>query len=306
MAGLIYVNWQPVAKALTDGGQGEPVALLQGVSLWPPILIRVLTVLVSICLLVRSWRKLKINIYKISENMALMSPHETLEKEKNNHKGESQFKYVGGIFSTISRFSRGTNGIEGCYNLESAWGNLVYQGRFWARFWRVSAYVLLMFCMLKGFEAAFGHPNVPARGKLAADIYGVITLADISLLFFLLFFVVDATHSFWLFVSELGPIKSTWPRNSRRYYAQKLDMNETDPLLDYWMDIDFIASRSRCLGELIYYPFAVLALIIISRSSAFAAFALSWTIIMAWGLSFLILLICAFLLRRRLIHYGNM
>jgi hypothetical protein len=47
-----------------------------------------------------------------------------------------------------------------------------------------------------------------------------------------------------------------------------------------------------------YYPFAVLALIIISRSSAFAAIALSWTIIMAWGLSFLILLICAFLLRR--------
>jgi hypothetical protein len=77
-----------------------------------------------------------------------------------------------------------------------------------------------------------------------------------------------------------------------------MDMDAKDPLLDYWIDIDFIAKRTKCIGELIYYPFAVVALMIVSRSTVFANFDLNWPIIITQVICLAILFICALALRQ--------
>jgi hypothetical protein len=49
-AALACVFWVPLAQLLTDRGNGEPVALLQGISVWPVVLVRGLGILLAIYL----------------------------------------------------------------------------------------------------------------------------------------------------------------------------------------------------------------------------------------------------------------
>jgi len=143
----------------------------------------------------------------------------------------------------------------------------------------------------------FGAPYVPHRGELAKYWFMGVTFADVFLMYFLLFGVADATFSFWLFVRALGPRHSKWPLRTKNKYANNLKMPTSGSLLDYWIDIDFIAKRSACIGELIYYPFVVVALMIVSRSRVFANFDLNWPIIITLVICLTILVICARALR---------
>ena len=63
--------------------------------------------------------------------------------------------------------------------------------------------------------------------------------------------------------------------------------------LDEWIDLDFMAFRTNCISKLIYFPFAIFALIIISRSTAFADFALSVPILTTQIVGFIIIFGCA-------------
>ena len=40
--------------------------------------------------------------------------------------------------------------------------------------------------------------------------------------------------------------------------------------IDKWIDLDFVAKRTRCISTLIYYPFILIALVIVTRSTVFA------------------------------------
>jgi hypothetical protein len=71
--------WEQVAKTLT--GEGEPIVLLQGVSLWPSVMLRLLTVLTSFCLIIRGWRKLRDNLDEIADELRLDRPDDVIKKQ---------------------------------------------------------------------------------------------------------------------------------------------------------------------------------------------------------------------------------
>jgi hypothetical protein len=67
-------------------------------------------------------------------------------------------------------------------------------------------------------------------------------------------------------------------------------------LVHDWIDLDFVAKRTTCIGRLIYYPFVLIALLIVSRSTIFANYAPSLTILIAQGFSLSIVFSCAIML----------
>jgi len=174
---------------------------------------------------------------------------------------------------------------------------LVLQGSPRPRFLRLAAYVASMFVVSVGLSYFLGLPYCPHRSEFAFMAYQIVTLADVLLAFILVAFVADAIQVFWHFSTCLSRNATQWPRETKQKYADELGMAASDPLLDYWIDLDFIAKRTSCLGSLIYYPFVVLALLIISRSPIFANFAFSASIAITLGIGFLILLASAFALR---------
>jgi predicted PurR-regulated permease PerM len=71
-AALIAFSWHLLPDYLQKLGNNEPVALLQGVSLWPTIAMRVLAIFISIYLILRTWRELREN-WDVSETLKLDS-----------------------------------------------------------------------------------------------------------------------------------------------------------------------------------------------------------------------------------------
>lgn len=47
VASLTCALWEPIARFLTDDDNGEPIAMLEGVSVWPTVLLRVLGIILT-------------------------------------------------------------------------------------------------------------------------------------------------------------------------------------------------------------------------------------------------------------------
>ena len=87
-----------------------------------------------------------------------------------------------------------------------------------------------------------------------------------------------------------------WPDDAVREFTSKLGIGE--PMINDWIDLQFLAKRSRCITSLIYYPFIMIALLIISRSPGFKNLQTPPTIIIAQIISVAIIIGAVVALRR--------
>ena len=60
-----------------------------------------------------------------------------------------------------------------------------------------------------------------------------------------------------------------------------------------WIDLDFVAKRTRCISSLIYYPFILIALVILTRSTVFANYTPNLKILVFQGTCLTIVFGCA-------------
>lgn len=297
----ICIFWPEVASYASDSGRGEPIAFFEGVSLLPVVLIRFIVFFLALALLLRGLRRLRQNISEICQEMHLEHPKKILAALQNRQ-AELPIGKIPAFLKTVlpEMFATRTRlSCEGSsYNIEEKWRILVEQGRFSARCIRVASYTIIIFFIFGALAKVFGWPNSPHRSEIVDILYREITILDIFAMLALLLFVVDATYSFWLFVDQLGHRQSQWPKLTKEKYARLVNIPADDPLLDHWIDVDFIAKRTACIGSLIYYPFLLIAIIILSRSSVFSNFTLNYAIVITLGGSSLLLLLCALALQR--------
>jgi hypothetical protein len=125
-----------------------------------------------------------------------------------------------------------------------------------------------------------GFPAVPARGDWAQNWDRVFLLLAIFSSVTLTFYVADVMLLCRRFIHYLMKNVTTWPpaavdklrgRWSHTERAPVAAEGEVPPneLLREYLDIDFIAHGTDFVGRLIYYPFIVISLLIISRSGVF-------------------------------------
>jgi hypothetical protein len=117
---------------------------------------------------------------------------------------------------------------------------------------------------------------------------------DVILMQFLTFFVFDATLFCLLFVNKLR--QTAWPPKTMEVFNGRLDMRLQSHLVHDWIDLEFVAKRTRCIGSLIYFPFVLIALLIVSRSTVFANYPPCLTILIAQGISLCVVFGCAIML----------
>lgn len=89
---------------------------------------------------------------------------------------------------------------------------------------------------------------------------------------FLTLYVFDATLFCLLFVNKLRRPKAEWPKATIMAFDDRMRL-QPDLIVHDWIDLEFVAKRTACIGWLIYYPFLLIALLIVSRSSVFANYA---------------------------------
>ena len=154
---------------------------------------------------------------------------------------------------------------------------------------------LAMFALWQLLVPIYGQPNAPIRGRITQEIYGIVTMLDVTATLFLIFLVADATLYLRSFIKQLSAFRSLWPKKTVSHYEQKLGLNGCD--LDDWIDIQFLAKRTKCITSLIYFPFLMFALLVVSRSQVFDNFTMTPTLVITQVISVLVIVASVLALR---------
>jgi hypothetical protein len=323
---LLGLQWQWFAPRLTGDGEGEPMQLFEGASLWPSIGLRLVTMILSLSFIFVAWAQLDSNINKVARSIRLKTSPRMLINKLNNDRRNSELSLLKKIYNSFIVKSRAGQTGSTVYNIEQSWEQFVFQGRPFARLCRVIFCVGAMFGIATLLFSISGNPGNPGRGDLVRTLYLCFTLIDVLLMYFLIFFVADATLFSFLFVRQLANGPTLWPESTKKFFNKKLGLDHSLPLgeksgvlaetgalsdsmsagdrsstrgehrhqvLDDWIDLYFIGKRTACINKLIYYPFAIIALMIVSRSAVFGDFPLSKPIIVTWGVCLAIVTGCA-------------
>jgi hypothetical protein len=283
---LTCAFWEPVAQFLTEYGDGEPILILQGVSVWPTVALRFLGMILSLYFVGQALCSLHENLDEISTDLDLDPKPMPLWKQVIGIHLDiiTLYKYIVDLFGHLDKSKQP--------GIKQAWESYVAQERFWPRCVRVTFCTLVMFgFFIYVLVPMFGRPMVPARGEMAFNLYKLTTRLDVFLMQFLTFFVFDATLFCLLFVNKLRRGHPEWPLTTMGVYKSRLRLQPN--LVHDWIGLDFVAKRTRCIGLLIYFPFVLIAVLIVSRSTVFANYAPSLTILIAQGLSLAVVFGCA-------------
>jgi hypothetical protein len=283
-------NWARLATWLTEDGKGEPMTLLQGVSVWPTILLRALSIILSIYLLWRAWRKLDENLYEIAQELNLPKPNLAIAAEREAAEGQNPWTKLVRMFSCSVREHQAD--LSKPYSINVAWGEYVYQGRWVARLVRVVVYTALMyFLWFNVIAPLLGQAFTPRRGDLSKVFFRYVSKAEIISMLAVMYLVFDATWLCLRFVKELCRGSNEWPPQTKAQFECRLGLEQQ--FVDKWIDLDFVAKRTRCISSLIYYPFILIALVILTRSTVFANYSPNLKILLFQGACLTIVFGCA-------------
>ncbi len=308
--------WHDAADFLTEGGKGEPITLLQGVSIWPTQVIRAVALLLTVWFIFRGWRALDRNLDEISTHM-MWQPERLALISQLNERNEHWHWWIrlARMFSfRLDEHGGGSvnpqTGLQP--DAEKFWHKYIYQGRWWARLMRILVVTVIYHETFRFIGQSFGGTMPPYRGELLIDWNKELTYWTVYAMQFLLFSVVDATVFCHQLVSGLrrklpakpvadpavatgGEVESRWPQGTLDNYAAKLRLDKR--YLDDWIAMHFVARRTLVVARLVYYPFIIISLLVLARSSVFDNWGTSTGIVVSLTCSVLIVIGCAIALR---------
>jgi hypothetical protein len=261
---LLAHYWEPFAIWLTRNG--KPLVALEGISFWPTEAIRIITLLLCLYLIFAGWSALTHNLDDIIERLQLGPARKKLvAKQRAVERHLPRWLRFINIFSL--RLILPPDVPHASPN-EEFWRRYIMQNRLGARAVRTTALVLLAAGFSWFLWLALRAPRfIPQRGDLSLTVHEWLNFLMFIAIYFLISFVVDATTFCVSFVSGLRTHEANWPVATLDKFEHELQIPRR--YLDDWIDLDFIAARTKCVTRLIYYPFIVLSLFVVSRSSFF-------------------------------------
>jgi hypothetical protein len=261
-------QWTVFADWLTRGG--KPMVGLEGISTWPTEALRTLTLVLSLYLIYAGWIALSQNLDDIIHRFKLGPDRKILVAETRKVDRELQWwkrfinMYTLGYIYPPGASSKSKVPAESL----GFWRRYIVQNRISARATRTLTCVLLALGLSAFLWRALHDVwYMPQRGELSLEVHQVLHALTFGALYFLVFFVVDATAFCVTFVRGLRALGASWPSPTLAKFERELQIPRA--YLDNWIDLEFIACRTKCVTRLIYFPFVALSLFLVSRSAAF-------------------------------------
>jgi hypothetical protein len=285
--GIALAAAAPLGAWLTQGGQ--PMLLLEGISLWPTIFLRLATLLLCIWLLLYSLDHLDANMRQIEHDLHLDEPRDAMRAVWPALLAE------GPLWIRLLRFFGYQLPDTAGNDVWTFWCKYFYQGRPVARFCRVAAGVAVVLLLWGFLVLIFGNPHAPARGETSASFYHSITFVLFVFTLALIFFVADATWLCWRLTRDIRTPTVLWPTRTLQEFSRRYHLSE-GALADC-IDLMFVARRSKCINTLLYGPFLIIALIVVSHSQLLAQYGRSIPALVTVGVAVLIVIGCAVALR---------
>lgn len=263
---LGVVRWQ------ADGG--EPLGLLEGVSLWPTVYLRLVAFVLAVGLIVTVCRRSRKLEQELQDYFGGAESTERAPDRAAPHAGEAPPAWPEGLWEGFCRRSTPIERAKRVVCLAVPYGLLC-------------AAIIL----------AFGAPFVPFRGATSKFAHYVSLVMSIGAFIVLLFWVVDATSmAVWL-IKQVQEDFSGWSENVKRPAAKRFGVDAKD--VNDWIGLEFIVKLTDTDNKFIYYPILVIILSWVSRLSYFDRWDMppGLLIVILLGLGFS--LSCAVRLRRK-------
>jgi hypothetical protein len=307
LTGIFHELWPILANWLTEDGQ--PISAVEGISVWPTVFLRMAILALCIGLIVRSWKLLNRNMDRIAKDMYLAETRnevcaEQVDTIRNSSPWIRLKSSVGCVPPEDCNESEGVN-RPSSKTVFRFWRMYEIRGRLTARIFRVAAAVSAMLLFWAALFLIFDHPSAPTRGDVSLYFYRSITFLLVAATLFLIFFVADTTRLSYQLIKAFRKKSTIWPVEAVHKYGERLGFKPLDGdrlglehrCLDEYIDLIFISKRTKCITNLLYYPFLIVALIVISRSQLFANFGLSIPDLVTVGIGVLVVVACAVALR---------
>jgi len=292
--------WPELARAMTENG--KPLVFTEGLSPWPTEFIRLFAFLLGGYLLLRGWRGLTRNQQAIADNFFLEAPRaEIAASQARVEPRLSRATRLANMFrlhevEPAGLETRRATGLEP--GVEVMWQRHIVQNRLGARLVRTAACVAVTLLLSAIVVLAFHEPRyVPQRGLFALRVHETLHVLVFAMLYFVVFFVADATALCVSFLRHLRGRTCAWPEDAVKRFERELAFQDRK-IVTHWIDLQFVAARTLEVNRLVYYPFIMLSLVLLSRSPAFDDWQMPLSGKVLSGLGALVAVACAWALRR--------
>jgi hypothetical protein len=306
LTALIYLSWETIAHWFT--GDGQPIIWLEGISIWPTIAMRAAILALCVLLSLHAYLWLDADFKKISQDMQMDATWKCIERNvRKLAAATTPWASMASFFS----YQLPDGGEPACNpdghlsnEVLRFWKVYIYQGLWKARICRTLVGVTALLVLWIFLELVFGNPPAPARGGLSFWFYAIVSgLLNVTALF-LTIFVADTILLCWKVITSLrkeadtpwSEVTCVWPKATLDKFSNRVGLQCAD--LEHWIDLVFISKRTKCVTTLIYFPFIVVALLIVSRSRLFANYAPSLPEMIVMGVGLLIVTGSAIRLRQ--------
>jgi hypothetical protein len=263
---------------------GEPFSLTDGISIWPTELLRGVASCLAVFFLYKGIHDLNKSRDRLAEELNLHATAGAGPDESRSVENEKQV-------SLLEWDTTGTDASKKqiCKTYERL-------GQTKCRFSRLFLPATVYIAFSLSIHFLFDSPFRPYRGWLSSACDWTMVLTVNILQIILVFFVVDASRLCQKLIENLSASSSHWPSQVSERCAKEAGL---DPeALEEYFDIQFFAERTETVGQLIFYPFATLFLIIVARSNVFDRWDWPPSIILILGLNSLYAVYGVLCLRR--------
>lgn len=274
---------------------GEPFSLVLGISIWPSVVLRFAALILGLLLIVSCFREKQ----KACEKARRMMPR-TSRSQDSQRAGSLREKVKDGLNwgldvkadepASDDKPLPYPSLLYERYALQSAGPRCLLRSLVLA-----GLYCAFCLCVL----AVFGWPNNPTRGAVSYWANWLVLAASLVVLFTLLFLVKDASKLCRSLVEKLagGPADGEeWCAEGRHGLERGKDYPPR--LATEVLTIRLIAEETHVVNGLIYYPFVLIFMLVLSRYPGLEGFAFSWPLTAVIGLGLAIALSNAVMLRR--------
>ncbi|MDR4484256.1 MAG: hypothetical protein R3B95_13755 [Nitrospirales bacterium] len=267
---------------------GEPFVWLEGISVWPTEILRLGAFFLSLCFLCRGYQTLQAKFRQLEAEFAL-APGEC-----SGCFDWKKWMEFGPDFSRGSAPPKHT--VREAWRLYTSLMGLQCAG---SRVFAQTAVYLLLFAF--PVFLLLGFPTTPCRGETCFHWDKGILILSVVTMWLLVFFVIYAARLGARMVDWVLQTGVQWPsRQTARAPWFHSSMN--DSLTNIQHSLRFCGQLTEVVGTLIYYPFIIVLIMIVSRSSFFDDWDLPISLLIVLGSNIGLAIFSAFHFRQTAEH----
>lgn len=263
-------------QATIEQGVGEPYVWLEGVSVWPNLVIRFIGLVTMLVLIGVFLIRIQRQALAITERFSLGMP-----STWSLARGRFSAMSIGPYFDLISFDAEGKAkpvSPAGEIKVSTLWQNYLRATSWYEMVGWITLSSVIVFTLSLVSFTAFDIPSFPHRGELVRYLHIILLGMTAPVFWLIIFWIGYEIRACTQFIEALGHVRRQWPTQLLDREADETGLPR--PYLDYYLDFQLIVAVTHRIQWLIYLPFISILFLVIARSDLFDAMDFPLTLIL--------------------------